>query len=122
MAIVQFKKPKRSRKGTLCIDFDNTIVQSKFPFLGPLKKNAKERINQLYQKYFIIISSCRTNSAYNRHAGYREIKNYLDEQGILYDYIDDGTQGKIIADVYIDDKAIRFKDNWNEITETLLKK
>jgi hypothetical protein len=37
---------------------------------------------------------------------------FLEEHKIPYDEIDDGTKGKPLADYYIDDKAIRFTDNW----------
>ena len=45
----------------LSIDFDNTIVEEFYPDIGPLRDNAKEVINSLYnQGHTIIINSCRS--------------------------------------------------------------
>jgi hypothetical protein len=42
---------------------------------------------------------------------------YLDENQVPYDDVDDGTMGKVYAAYYIDDKAIRYQENWSEIAE-----
>src|SRR5690606_38735521 len=102
----------RKTKGTLAIDFDGTIVAHMFPYIGPLKKDAKEIINRLYQDWTIIIWTCRNNSLTGNSPRYlKEAKDFLDQNGILYDEIDSGQKGKIIADWYIDDRGIAFKNN-----------
>jgi hypothetical protein len=40
---------------------------------------------------------------------------FLDDNGIEYDEIDDGSKGKPLAEFYIDDKGLRFEDNWGAI-------
>lgn len=109
----------------VAIDFDGTIVEHKYPEIGPLKKDAVRAINLLKGLgCYIIITSCRTNPRLNKPKLEREqqviiMKEFLTKNGIPFDEIDDGTQGKVIADVYIDDHAIEFKDNWDEITHII---
>jgi hypothetical protein len=45
---------------------------------------------------------------------------FLDANDIPYDEIDDGSKGKPGALYYIDDKAIRFEDNWIDIAARVL--
>jgi hypothetical protein len=49
------------------------------------------------------------------------MKDWLDEHGIPYDEIDDGTRGKVHAEFYIDDKGVRFANNWEEISDLVAK-
>ena len=104
----------------VAIDFDGTIVEHEYPKVGPLKKDSVTGINLLKELgCYIIITSCRTSS--KLHPGFVErikqkqlIEEFLTENDILFDEVDDGSQGKVVADVYIDDHAIRFEDNWLE--------
>ncbi len=112
------------RKHTVAVDFDGTIVEHRFPNIGPLKPGAVEAIKKLYQKYEIVISSCRASTIFNPNGpgtskAYLEMVEFLKENGIPYDRIDDGTEGKIVAIAYIDDRAIPFRDNWDEISRKL---
>lgn len=114
---------------TISVDFDGVICQSTYPGLGPLIDGAKEAL-QLFKSlgFTIIISSCRSCS-WNwdtyyagqpvTHASerkvYQDMIEFLQANGIPYDIIDDGTKGKVSADFYIDDKGIRFTNNWADI-------
>jgi hypothetical protein len=40
---------------------------------------------------------------------------WLQGHGVPYDVVDDGTKGKVSALYYLDDKGIRFEDNWPEV-------
>ncbi len=113
---------------TICIDFDGTLCDFAFPGIGTIKKGAKDAMKLFkYMGYYIIIYSCRTSHRHYEIFGgdpdsptlerphVIEMKNWLDENGIVYDEIDDGSKGKPLADYYVDDKAIRFENNWNEI-------
>lgn len=107
------------------IDFDGTIVEYKYPEIGPLKKDAVRAITLLKESgCYIIITSCRANSTLypsllQRANQLHLIQMFLIENGIPFDEVDDGTQGKIVADIYIDDHAIEFKDNWDEIAHII---
>lgn len=106
----------RKIKGTIAIDFDGTIVEHAYPHIGKLKKDARRVINRLYQDWRIIIWTCRNNPRLgNIEAKLAAVRKFLDEARILYDEIDTGKQGKVIADWYIDDRGIAFRDNWAEI-------
>jgi len=109
-------------KETIVIDFDGTIVDHAFPYIGPAYPHAIAAIKELHEKYYIVISSCRNNPMI-RHQGpidtYQEMINWLDTNGVPYDRIDDGKSGKPIALYYIDDRAIRFAKNWNRLRFTL---
>jgi len=45
----------------------------------------------------------------------QEMIEFLDKHQIPYDEVDNGTKGKVTADIMIDDKGLRFEDNWNQI-------
>lgn len=104
---------------TIVIDFDGTIVDHEFPEIGKLKLGVKEALSELIKDYDIVISSCRNNPEVNRFGiPFKEMKKFLDQEGIPYTYLDDGKHGKVAAHAYIDDKAIRFDDvenSWGKI-------
>lgn len=111
-------------KKTLSIDFDGTIVDHAFPRIGALKEGVKEALDQLKEFYVIVISSCRTSRLFNRPFSKNpyldQMRDFLQANGIHYDRIDDGNEGKVVAFAYVDDRAIRFENNWPEITERLM--
>ena len=103
---------------TIAIDFDGTIVDSAFPLIGKLKKNAKKVINELSKQYDICIYSCRSNGSLpGSHIAEQEMINFLKKEGIHYDYI---AKGKPISILYIDDRAHEFK-SWSRVERKLLK-
>jgi hypothetical protein len=110
---------------TICVDFDGTLHDGVFPNLGKPMPGAKEAL-ALFRAvgFYIVVFSCRTAGRYPLLFGYeqglakpvaQEMKQWLDRREMSYDEIDDGTLGKPIADYYIDDRAIRFNDNWPQI-------
>ena len=107
----------------IAIDLDGTICAIKKPEesyadVYPLP-GAKETIHQLRkQGHYIIIQTARNMATCQSNLG-RVIKNigkitldWLDQWGIEYDEI---YFGKPNAEVYLDDRAIRFVC-WSEIT------
>lgn len=127
--------PKVSPRYTICIDFDGTIVEHAFPEIGALKPGAKEAITRLHKHYRIVISSCRSSALFKQKnppiqipgqgapdgRDYTmEMYDFLLTNGIPFDGIDFGDQGKIVAVAYIDDKGIRYNNNWPEIANELL--
>ncbi len=112
-------------KPVLAIDFDGTIADdSNFPVIGEMKKGAREAIEKLSEKYEIVINSCRTSKKFRSKPDYQkrvsEMIEWLKEHKVKYDRINMGDEGKIVAKVYIDNRAIRFEDNWNKILKQCL--
>lgn len=109
---------------TLVIDFDNTIAEDNFPQIGAPKPNVKEALEQLKENgYTIRIFSCRTNQLSNDKNPEEEkskIEAWLTENQIPFDGVEMGTEGKPFAGHYIDDKAIEYDNNWQEIVNRLL--
>jgi hypothetical protein len=113
---------------TVAIDFDGTLCDACFPDIGTIKEGAREAL-QFFKDlgYRIIIYSCRTCHWHHDIFGgsvdepsmerttVRQMVAWLDSNGLPYDLVDDGSRGKVVADYYIDDKAIRFDNNWPEI-------
>lgn len=105
---------------TLAIDFDNTIVEEFYPEIGPLRDNAKEVINLLYNEgHTIIINSCRSGI----HEG--NMEQFLIEKEINFTWINCNEPDrikqfgrdcrKISADIYIDDKNLGGIPSWLEV-------
>ncbi len=98
----------------IIIDLDGTICSEERTYsrsLAIAKPMAKETINQLYDAgHTIIIYSARTWMEFEMTT------HWLRTNGIKYHQL---VMGKPIGDVWIDDRAIRFEDNWNEIADKL---
>ena len=95
----------------ISIDFDDTIVYTKWPNIIGVRPGAKKYINKLYNDgYKILINTCRS--------GVQEDKAiaYLVDKKIMYHQINTNFQHlidfykidcrKMSADMYIDDKNI----------------
>lgn len=107
------------------IDFDGTLCKFMFPDVGPIEPDVKEALETLKEAgYTIKIHSCRTatywGSEYERRVHTKLIRGFLKQYKLPYDeLITSVTMDKPIADVYIDDRAIRYENNWLEIARTL---
>ena len=103
----------------ICIDFDQTINSSHYPDLGEPTEGVKEAFEKLRSVgYEIHILSCRTNPEVTKHIIDRQeqcrtIKRYLEEHDIPYDVV--LNEFKPIATYYIDDRAVEFKGNWDDV-------
>ncbi|MBM4047176.1 MAG: hypothetical protein FJ279_18895 [Planctomycetes bacterium] len=112
----------------IVVDFDGTICEHQFPDVGPPKMGVKEALERFRQLGLrIIIHSVRTAS-YWREAAKQDpsldpdrqaqlIRNYMAEHQLPFDEI--LMADKPLAIAYIDDNAIRFEDNWWEITQAI---
>ncbi|HDY86677.1 MAG TPA: hypothetical protein ENH82_01005 [bacterium] len=105
------------------IDFDGTLCKFEFPKVGPPEPGVKRAIERLKEKgYTIKIHSCRTaeywGDANERRIHIELILKFLADNDIPYDelIVD---MDKPIADVYIDDRAIRYNGNWENIVDKL---
>lgn len=125
MNSLEAKVPRR-----ICVDFDGTLCDHAYPWIGPIKPFARQALEVLRMLgYEIVIYSCRTcHWNYDVFGGdpsmptlerpfVKEMIAFLDANKIPYDIIDDGSKGKPMADYYIDDKGIRFENNWREIAK-----
>jgi histidinol phosphatase-like enzyme len=110
----------------LAIDLDGTICDDEYPFFGCVKPGAREALTKLKAAgHYITIYSCRTgeelkSSKYDRADQVKKMEEFLTDNHIPFDEIYEGV-GKPVADRYIDDRGIEYKDNWEEITERLTK-
>jgi hypothetical protein len=116
-------------KPCLAVDFDGTLVDHVYPGVGKVKPGAKEAMQRFRDLgYHVIIWSCRTchwmpghfpPNGISRDDIVRDMVEALDTNDIPYDEVDDGTRGKPMAEFYIDDKGLRFEDNWDEIADAV---
>lgn len=119
-----------NKKLRICIDLDGTICEIRHDPQTyadvKVKPGARERIHQLRAAgHTVIINTARNMGSTGHNVG-KALKNvgkmtfeWLEKNGIEYDEI---FFGKPNADITIDDRVVRFQDNWNEITEDLLEK
>ena len=105
------------------IDFDGTICDFAYPEMGDPKEGVKEALQKIRDMgYEIQILSCRTNRELHkypidRQQQVREMERYLDEHEIPYDQV--LNEYKPLAHVYIDDRGIGFRNNWDEVIKEL---
>lgn len=115
---------------TIAVDFDGTIVDFRFPAVGDIKSGVVEALQRFRDLgYHILIYSCRTSKWHSElfaeddgqpvmeRPTVKSMMHYLDWHGVPYDEVDDGSKGKPLADFYIDDKGVRFENNWPEIVK-----
>lgn len=99
----------------IAVDFDGVINVN--------LSEAQHFLNVLKSKgHIIVIWSTRNNPRQhgeNKPKLMLDMRRILDEHDIPYDEIDDGDIGKFHAQIYIDDKAIKFKNNWEEIVSEI---
>ena len=100
----------------IAIDFDGTVVEHEFPRIGALKPGAREALKAFRKAgHKIIIWTCRHGQQE------KDVRAWLDENDIPFDTINNPIMGadlgtrKVYADLYIDDKGLRFEDNWDEV-------
>lgn len=114
---------------TICVDFDNTLVDVNYPTIIGIKQGARETLEWLRSiGVYIIISSCR----YGEYED--EMRQYLVDHSIPYDSVNEnnpsridkwhGDCRKMSADIYIDDKAYPIELSggiiWTDVQEYLV--
>lgn len=101
----------------IIIDMDGTICSEERMYsrcLAKPKEDAVHAVNYLYNTgNTIIIYTART------WVEYEMTVDWLKRYGVKYHQL---FMGKPIGDVWIDDRAIQFENNWNEIIEKIKKK
>ncbi len=95
--------------GTICEEM-RTYSRS----LAQPKEGAVDRINHLYEQgHTILIYSARTWMEYEMTV------DWLNRHQIKYHQL---LMGKPIGDLWIDDRAVPFRNNWEEIANLIEKK
>lgn len=100
---------------TVAVDLDGTLTRgAKFKsadHIDPPRDGAREALEQFKEWGFrVIIFTVRGNT--------ERVREWLEEHEIPFDFINENpdqppdSSGKIIADVYIDDRAIRADEPW----------
>ena len=118
---IEEKMPPIARK-VILIDFDDTIAPFgyMFSFPEPFPGVAEFTQGLRAQGYSIGIFTSRLSPKWIESANQDEekhrmyLREYCDKFGIAMDF---ATSEKIPCEAYIDDKAIRFEENWAEIAE-----
>lgn len=110
-------------KKTICVDFDGVIAhytefEGNDKFGEPIQgvQNALKVLKE--RDFTIIIFTTRKDT--------KALRDYLKRNDITYDAINEnpnqpeGTnKGKPIADIYLDDRALRFDGNWKWALESI---
>jgi len=113
----------------IAVDFDGTIVEHKYPSIGKLKPFAIETLNDLAADgHKIILYTSRTGDLLTEAVEFCRARglefyavNSNHPEGYLFDSKSDKS-GKVIADVYIDDRNLGGIPEWGEIYEMISKK
>jgi len=105
------------------IDFDGTLCGFEFPNVGPPEPHVREALETLKDAGYIIkIHSCRTATYWARPLEREQhidvILKFMYDHRLPYDELILDVD-KPLADLYIDDRGLRYDNNWLEITERL---
>lgn len=113
----------------VCLDFDATLCGFDYPGIGPIEPGALAAVRRLKELgCYVIVSSCRTCGHFpeifapDGQVGkdskvHKEMVAWLDAHNVPYDEVDDGTKGKPLADLYVDDKGYRYAGNWADVVK-----
>lgn len=94
----------------VALDFDKTLAVGTWPHVDYVVPGAAAAMRYLHRNgHHITVWSCRNNQnfgATDRATQLQRMKDFLDRNQLPYDAIDYGDQGKLLADLYVDDKAL----------------
>ena len=108
-------------KKIIAVDFDETITNyAPYPIQGSLRADAKKYLNKLHEKgYILVLWSARIGENYKIALDLCKKWNLPileDTDEFLH-----GDSGKLIANFYIDDKAILGKLKWRKVYKYIVK-
>lgn len=112
---------KKKDSYVIAVDFDGTLCEYAFPKIGEQKQHHKELLNLLIamrQKgHKLILWTCRGDN--DEYPCLTEAIMWCKNQGLEFDAINEniigtkklsGPSPKVVADFYLDDKALVFND------------
>ena len=100
-------KIKKFHKQSIMVDFDGVLNDYQYydkHNLPKIKDGAKEFVEELSKNYVLVIFTTREKN---------QTKKWLKENG-LDKYFEDITSVKYPATIYLDDRAIQFRGDFNE--------
>ena len=113
------------RKLVIAVDFDGTLCKTEFPKILKQTKKQKQLLENLKslkkRGHKLILWTCRGNN--KKYPALKEAIEWCKKQKLYFDAINknikdqkkiSGFSPKIIADIYIDDKCINYK-NWKNL-------
>lgn len=108
----------------IAIDFDGTIVENKYPAIGAPKLFAFETMKKLQANgYRLILWTVRSNQSLAEAVDFCK-KNGIEFYAINKNYpeeiLDEKTNRKLNADIFIDDRNIGGLVDWSTIHQILL--
>ena len=109
----------------IAVDFDGTIVEDKYPEVGPARIFAFETLLELQKKgHRLILWTYRSGERLREAVDFCK-KNGLEFYAVNNSYPEEKHDGqisrKINADVFIDDRNLGGVPGWGEIYQLLLK-
>jgi len=97
-------------KKNICVDFDGVLnIYTKYDEnnLGKMREGCEEFLQELFQKYNVIVFTCRNQ---------KKVEQWLNDNN-LYKYISAVTNIKVPAVMYIDDRALKFDGDYSKTLE-----
>lgn len=99
---------------TVCLDFDGVLHSYRSGWCGaevipdPPIHGTREAVARLSQLYRVVVHSARCHT----EAGRRAVESWLLKHEIV---VDEVCEHKPPALVYVDDRAVRFRGNWDDV-------
>lgn len=118
---------------TIAVDFDGTLCEYDFPRIGQQLQYHKDLlevlINLRIKGHKLILWTCRGDN--DEYPCLSEALQWCKNQGLEFDAVNENIKGtkklsgpspKVVADFYLDDKAIAFNsNNFEDCIDTLMK-
>ncbi|HZL08482.1 MAG TPA: hydrolase [Prolixibacteraceae bacterium] len=107
----------------IAIDFDGTIVEHRYPFIGKIRPFAFETLEALQVKgHRLILWSHRAGKKLDEAVKFcsaHGIEFYAVNKNYPEEVWNEDDSRKILADIYIDDRNLGGIPSWGEIFKTL---
>jgi hydroxymethylpyrimidine pyrophosphatase-like HAD family hydrolase len=125
LKVLENDRPRKLTSGKrICVDLDGVIHRYSLKYHdGSLydipMKGARDFMQKLKDRGFcVVIFTARPLDVPDYNEGIKTVEEWLDRFKIPYDYV---TSLKVPATAYIDDRAIHFDGDWNQVEKNLEK-